>query len=116
MCRRTAIALIFCLSVIRCLYDAPAALAVSNAVYKPQFLYVGTYPAKVLYKKSRPKSHWRKAFVNVNSDTVLCPEAKQALNTIGYWHGTILSDGTCIVSEPSDWTTGNWLNYIQTSR
>jgi len=116
MCRSLAIALLFCLSVSCCLPDARAAFAVAPTAYNPQTLYPGSYPAKVLYRKSRPKSHWSKAIVNVDSDTLRCPEAKQALNTVGYWHGTILSDGTCIVSESSDWTSGNWLNYLKTSR
>jgi hypothetical protein len=122
MCRRLVLALLFSLSLSCCLSDARAASAASaaasaaSAAYNPQVEYPGSYPAKVLYKKSRPKSHWSKAIVNVDADTLLCPEAKQALNTAGYWHGTLLANGTCVVSESSDWTSGNWLNYLKTPR
>ena len=94
------------------LVSAHQAYSADSGIYNPATLYPGKFKSDMLYYRSRPKGNWQRGMNGAFPASVHCVEAKQSLEKTGLWHGTLRLDGSCVTTdEPSDWATGNRLNF-----
>jgi len=73
--------------------------------------YNGSYTPKALFFKNPGNIYWRRV-ADDYLKRVKCPDAIDHLRKGGLWKGHLNQDGSCgPLDEPSDWATGNRLNY-----
>jgi hypothetical protein len=79
--------------------------------YNPAKIYRGSYGTNMLFYKIPTSLYWRKVS-NDFTTFVTCSDARMHLKLDGTWKGHLNKKGGCgPVAEPSDWITGNRLNY-----
>jgi hypothetical protein len=79
--------------------------------YNPAKIYHGSNGTNMLFYKSPTSLYWTKVS-NDFTTFVTCSDARMHLKLDGTWKGHLNKKGGCgPVAEPSDWITGNRLNY-----
>jgi hypothetical protein len=115
---RTAIPLLAIAALLICAIAADAAEPrrpggeAQTKVYNPKFTYPGDYNPDVLLFRITESHGWQRVSGLDRLRRVACREALEQLQTEGRWQGHLNPDGTCgSTAEPSEWITGNRLNY-----
>jgi hypothetical protein len=82
------------------------------AVYTSEYQYAGIYDRTRLYRRYPGAIEWRAGREPALLEEVTCGSARGRLARYGIWSGALHADGTCWNSEPQDYATGNYLNYL----
>jgi hypothetical protein len=82
------------------------------AVYTSEYRYAGIYDRTRLYRRYPGAIEWRAGREPALLEEVTCGSARGRLARYGIWSGALKADGTCWNSEPQDFATGNYLNYL----
>jgi hypothetical protein len=79
--------------------------------YTATATYEGVFEPNRLYKILHSSGSWggspRPSLVR----DVTCRAARTALEQDGSWKGALMSTGDCGAGEPTEWATGNYLNF-----
>lgn len=81
-------------------------------VYSSEYPYAGIYDRTRLYRRYPGAIEWRAGKEPALLDEVTCESARGRLARYGIWSGALQADGSCWNSEPQDFATGNYLNYL----
>lgn len=88
-----------------------SAAAEPRRSYTATATYEGVFDSNRLYKVLHSSGSWggspRPSLVR----DVVCRDARTALERDGSWKGALMSTGACGVGEPTEWATGNYLNF-----
>ncbi len=102
--------------------DQPAARTVSNqdrasddGAYHPEETYQGVYAPSQLYRIVFGTDTWAGSRRPARVNQITCRDARTALEQRGFWRGQLSVTGACESGEPTEWATGNFLNF-QTNR
>lgn len=82
-----------------------------RVVYDPEEIYAGVYAPDQLYRVVLGSERWAGSRRPARVREVTCRDARHALERNGFWTGPLDPDGSCGAGEPTDWATGNFLNY-----
>ena len=79
--------------------------------YDPSVVYPGIYESERMYKVLAGPQAWAGNRHPERVGQVRCRDARTALERNGSWSGMLNADGECGSGEPTDWATGNFLNF-----
>jgi hypothetical protein len=97
--------------------EGPRAVADRQAGdYDPDTTYTGVHDPKRIYRVVLGVQTWRANLRPERLRDVSCSEAKLALERKGTWFGRITAKGDCVNGDPTDWATGNYLNFLEQPR
>jgi len=89
----------------------------SREPYSPVIIYPGPYAPEQLFYKNPKGETWLRWTAKDFNRAVTCPGALKQLKRTGVWQGHLKPNGSCgTPAEPSDWATGNWLNFYLIGR
>ena len=93
--------------------DDPAA---DSDGYNPDTVYQGGHDTKRLYRVVLGLQTWRANVRPERVRDVSCRQARLALEQSGTWFGRIMQNGDCTDGDPTNWATGNYLNFLEQPR
>jgi hypothetical protein len=79
--------------------------------YTPTAVYEGVFEPNRLYKVVHGSGSWGGSPRPSRVRDVTCRNARTALEHEGFWKGALISTGACGSGEPTEWATGNFLNF-----
>ena len=80
--------------------------------YNPAAVYRGDHKDDIILFRNTPDSPWQRIPRLDRFRHISCPGALEGLKRTGRWLGHLNLDGSCgPAAEPSEWITGNRLNY-----
>jgi hypothetical protein len=86
-----------------------------HAGYNPEEVYPGMFESARLYKVVLHTQGWAGSRRPARVNQITCRDARTALEKRGFWRGQLSVTGVCGSGEPTEWATGNFLNF-QASR
>ena len=90
---------------------AVSASAEPEKRYTPAAVYEGVFEPNRLYKVIHGSGSWGASPRPSRVRDVTCRDARTGLERDGYWKGALISTGACGSGEPTEWATGNFLNF-----
>jgi hypothetical protein len=81
-------------------------------IYTAEYPYAGSYDRTRIYRRYHGATLWRTGGKPSLLANVTCGSARGKLARYGIWSGALQEDGACWNSEPQDYATGNYLNYL----
>lgn len=79
--------------------------------YDSDTIYAGVHDPNRIYRVVLGSDRWAGARHPARVRDVTCRDARNALERRGAWTGQLNANGTCGSGEPTDWATGNFLNF-----